>query len=210
VVEAVLEGVTDLAELRRHGRQTWLTDEQVAPFVDEISAELAHARQVLEDTMPASKNVEAADWEAFQRDTPSLPDTDWEIARELVFERICQRRAAEREAAERARAACVPAAAVLAGLSARSMLTGSESLRISPGLFAAGASPTDWRATVARRRDELVATRARARQQAEDLEGEVQRLRRPVTRSCAPRVSGGALGSWATSPWSAWWCRSCS
>jgi hypothetical protein len=94
--------------VRRRGDQTRLTDEWLTPFVEEIR-QLARVHQVLEDTVPATRDVETAGWEAFRRDTPSLPETDWEIAWELVFDQICKHRAAEREAAERALAARFPA-----------------------------------------------------------------------------------------------------
>jgi hypothetical protein len=52
VLMAINEGVEDLAELRRRGDRTRLTDEELQPFVEEVRRELAHARQILEEAVP--------------------------------------------------------------------------------------------------------------------------------------------------------------
>ncbi len=49
---AIDEGVEDLAELRRRGDSTRLTDEELQPFVEEVRRELAYARQILEEAVP--------------------------------------------------------------------------------------------------------------------------------------------------------------
>ncbi len=154
VVEAILEGVTDLAELRRQGGQTRLTDEQLARLVEEVRRELARAQQVLESTVPASEDVERASWDDFRRSTPGLPETNWELAWEVVFHRICERRAADRKATERARAAERARSASFPAF-ALPEFSVPEGPIFSPRVLA-GLKPLD-RATQARRRDELMA-----------------------------------------------------
>ncbi len=203
VMEAILGGVTDMTELRRQGdHQTRLTDEQLAPFVEGVRGELARAHQILEGVVPDSRDVEDAGWDAFRRSMPSLPRTDWELAWEVVFDQLCDRRAVEREAAEWARAAertreaerlravGFPAFPAFAGLP---VLSVPRIPALSPRLLA-GMSNTDWRAIRARRRDELVASHERGQQQVEDLEGEVRRLRQARDAIVRPQGLGWGLG----------------
>jgi hypothetical protein len=205
VIQAILEGVTDLAELRRQGQDTRLTDEQLAPFVEEIRGELAHASQVLEEAIPDSVEVETDGWDAFFRSTPTLPVSNWDLAWEIVFDRICERRAteraaaaereaAEREAAQRALAERFPG--IAGGLSALEKAGRYSALAgWRPPAIPLGAVPlgnTDWQSIRARRRDELVASLERAEQHVEDVEGEVRRFRQ--ARDAIVRPQGLVLG----------------
>jgi hypothetical protein len=52
VLTAINEGVEDLAELRKVGDSTRLTDEELQPFVDEVGRELAQAHEILEHAIP--------------------------------------------------------------------------------------------------------------------------------------------------------------
>jgi hypothetical protein len=160
-----------------------------------VRGELARAHEVLKSTIPPSKEVEGAGWDAFRRSTPSLPATDWELAWEVVFDQICEERAAERaaeraRASERARAAGFPAASKLGNLSTLSL---SMPMQLSPRALA-GGSNTDWQAIRARRRDELAAAHERAQQQVEDLEGEARRLRQTRDAIVRPQGLGWGLG----------------
>jgi hypothetical protein len=203
VMQAILEGVTDLAELRRRGEDTRLTDEQLAPFVEEIRGELARAQQVLEDAIPDSVEVETDGWDAFRRDTPTLPQSDWEFAWEIAFDWICERRAAERaEAAARKAAEREATAPALAdrypGFAGALSMAGRFSaladyrLPTLPRSVVGGGLNTDWQSIRARRRDELAASLERAEQHVEDVEGEVRRFRQ--ARDAIIRPQGLGLG----------------
>jgi hypothetical protein len=149
ILMAINEGVKDLAELRRRGDHTFLTDEKLEPFVEEISQELAYAHRVLEEVIPSPldpKYQAYGGWDDFKRDTPGLPRSNWDLAWEVVFDQIVEQRP-------------------------RPPARFSSSLT-SPSLHRYGLrriSNTDWEAIRARRRDELVASHERAAQQVEDL-----------------------------------------
>jgi hypothetical protein len=170
VLMAINEGVEELAELRRRGDRTRLTDEELQPFVEEVRRELARAHQVLEEAIPpVDPDYESyGGWEDFQRDTPGLPETNWDLAWEVVFDQIIEQRPR----------------------------TASRSFLTSPSLgrrIPLGLSATDWEAIRARRRDDLMATKERAAQQVEDLEGEVHRLRQARDAIVRPRGLGLGL-----------------
>src|SRR6266511_5611849 len=109
------------------------------------------------------------DWEEFRRVTPDLPETNWDPAWEIVFDQIAEQR---------------PRAS-----------TGSSPDLLPPFLARAliRRPPTDWGAIGARRRDELVASKERATQQVEDLEGEVHRLRQARDALVRPQGLGWGL-----------------
>jgi hypothetical protein len=168
VLEAIDEGVQDLAELRRRGDATGLTDDELQPFVQEVRQELARAHEVLEDIVPAYKDLETRRWDAFRRGTPTLPQIRWDLAWEIVFDQIVVDREAER----------------------RSVLAGPPPDFLRP---LSARPPTDWEAIGARRRDDLVANRERAEQQVEDFESEVQRLRQARDAVVRPQGLGWGL-----------------
>jgi hypothetical protein len=171
VLTAINEGVEDLAELRKVGDSTRLTDEELQPFVDEVGRELAQAHEILEHAIPNPvdpKYVPYGGWEVFRRDTAGLPETNWDLAWEIVFDQIVERRPFKRMAV---RDRFTPSMLALAG---------------------AGAPRTDWQAIRARRLDDLEADKERTAHQAEDLEGEVQRLR--LARDAIVRPQGLTLG----------------
>jgi hypothetical protein len=61
VLVAICHGMTDLTGLRRRGDPTSLTDEELWPFVEEISEEMARARQMIEDRIPAAEDIQGGD-----------------------------------------------------------------------------------------------------------------------------------------------------
>jgi hypothetical protein len=173
VMEAINEGVEDLAELRRRGDATRLTDEELQPFLREVRGELARAHEVLEGVVPAYKHLETRLWHVFQRSTPSLPEIGWDLAWEIAFEQIVDRREFESPRGK-------------FGLGGPIDLPG----RLPPIRL---PTDTDWEAIRARRRDDLVANRERAEQQVEDLESEVQRLRQARDAVVRPQGLGWGL-----------------
>jgi hypothetical protein len=173
VVKALNEGVEDLAELRRRGDPTRLTDEELQPFLQEVRQELARAHQVLEGAVPAYENLKTREWDAFRHSTPGLPEIRWDFAWMVVFEQIIERREAESpRPSHQLRSPMVD-------------LSGARLLSALP--------PTDWEAIGARRRDDLVANHERAEQQVEDLESEVHRLRQARDAVVRPQGLGWGL-----------------
>lgn len=169
VLTAINEGVEEPDELRQRGDRTRLTDEELQPFVEDVRGELARAHQTLEEAIPAvdPKYQAYGGWEDFQRDTPGLPETDWDLAWSVVFTQIIEQRPRT---------------------PSRSFLPSSPLGRIPRVRL----SSTDWEAIRARRRDELLASQERAAQQVEDLEGEVLRLQQ--ARDALVRPQGLGLG----------------
>jgi hypothetical protein len=108
-------------------------------------------------------------WEEFRRDTPDLPETNWDLAWELVFDQIAE---------QRPRASARFSQYLSSPVLARVLIP---------------RPPTDWGAIRARRRDELVASKERAAQQVEDLEGEVHRLRQARDALVRPQGLGWGL-----------------
>jgi hypothetical protein len=175
VIEAINEGVQDLAELRRRGDSTDLTDNELEPFLQEARRELARAHEVLEGVVPPYKNLKTHLWHDFRRSTPSLPEIGWDLAWQIVFYQIVNRREAE-------------SSRMGYGLSGPPHLRGRL-----PSVPVRHPSDTDWEAIRARRRDDLVANRERAEQQVEDLESEVQRLRQARDAVVRPQGLGWGL-----------------
>ena len=161
VVEAVVdEGVTSAAELMRIAN--WPHEAaELAPFAAEVADEAKRAREALAGRVSDSDGF----WGEFRRAHPDLPDDRWPQVWEHVFDGITNELA---EAARRQMA--------LAPSSPRSFASLPASLMQLP-LIPPLAPTTDYSATEARRYDELVASHVRARQQVEDYEAELGRLR---------------------------------
>jgi hypothetical protein len=171
VIEALNEGVQDLAELRRRGYDTSLTDDELQPFLQEVRRELAQAHEVLEDAVPAYENLESRLWDDFRRSTPGLPEIDWDLAWQIVFEQIVDRREAESRSSHHLR----------------------SPMPDLPGRRLSTRPPADWEAIEARRRDDHSANHERAEQQVEDLESEVRRLRQARDAIVRPQGLGWGL-----------------
>jgi hypothetical protein len=208
VIQAILDGMTApvfrLADLRRKGDHTRLTDEQITPFVEEIREEMMRALQVLEEAIPDSVEVETQVWDDFRRDTPNLPPVNWELAWEVVFYRITERRAAERkaaaarEAAEReatARAMAERFPGLAGALSITGRIPSLADFRMPMVPLGARGVPhnADWESIRARRRDDLAATLERAEQHVEDVKSEVRRFRQARNAIVRPRGLGLGL-----------------
>lgn len=168
VIGAVLDGVTDLMELRRLGDSTALSDDELLPFVDELSREAVIAKEVLEKLIPDTyDDLSATNWDGFSRSTTGLPPTEWTILWWLVFDRIVEKRPRRPHPFGHIPALAAP--------------------------FVNLAQQTDWKAIQERRRDELVASHERAGQRVEDVGSEVQRLQNERDAVVRPKGLGVGL-----------------
>lgn len=161
VVEAVVdEGVTSADELMRIASWPYEAAE-LAPFAAEVADEAKRAREALAGRVSDSD----AFWGEFRRAHPDLPEIRWPQVWEHVFESIAN------ELAEAARHVEAPATN-----SPMRLADWPASLVQIPSIRPLTPT-TDYRATAARRYDELVASHERAQQQVQDYEAELGRLR---------------------------------
>ena len=161
VLDTIGQGVSELEDLRRL-ETCPLSDQELRPFVAEVVEEFALARQVLAGYVPSPDE----DWQQFRRATANLPQIRWPWVWEKVFHEVIEEHAEEiarrRDAEDAARRRSNPLGWPTLSIPDLSTLT------IGP--------PTDYRATSARRHDELVAADERAQQRTEDYEDELRRL----------------------------------
>jgi hypothetical protein len=160
VLSAISAGDTQLDRLRQLADCS-LSDQEITPFVAEVTAEFATARRVLDGCVPEPGD----DWEGFRRTIPDMPVIRWPSVWRRVFAEICDEHAEEiarkGKALEAAWRAHSPLGLVLPDYS--SLVTKS-------------IVTTDYRAINARRHDELIVADERAQQRVEDLGEEVRRL----------------------------------
>jgi len=197
-VLAMIERGIATADALMRGRG-WEHDEaDLESCASEVAEEFTRARAEL----AARVTSPDSDWWAFRRVTPGLPEIRWPQVWKRVHDEIAMKVAEEADAQQRA-------ARKLGSLSA--MLDGSA-VQLRRMRDMASVQP-DRRAIDARRRDELLARRERAAQEAEDCEGELRRLEqdhleiaRPDSRLwwgiaivVAFLITGVALPLWAMS-----------
>lgn len=163
VIEAVVDrGVTSTDELMRIARWDYAPGE-LAPFAAEVAEEAVRARE----TLPGLVRRSELTWDQFSRNHPDLPEIRWPRAWERVYDGIAQVIAqAEAKRQREAERSMSPAERMMAQIS-------------RPPSFIYDLAPpaTDYRATAERRYDEMLASHAQAKQQVEDYEGELARLR---------------------------------
>ena len=100
ILNAIGQGISDLEALRRL-EDCPLSDQELSPFVTEVSRGVSQARQVLADYVPEPDD----DWEQFRRARVDLPEIRWPWVWDKVFAEITEEHAEEIEAkraAERA------------------------------------------------------------------------------------------------------------
>lgn len=166
-----------------------LTDDDARTFFEAVLSDLERARTVLtRDIVPVLENpIDAflSAWDTFRRTLPSeiappqWPDIWREVFQEVTLERWTK---AETEQKERERAQ--PQRDSMAALTRGPSLASMRSLATLGA--AASTARTDYTATNARRRDDLVSERERALQRVDDLEAEVLRLRQDRGRIVRP------------------------
>jgi hypothetical protein len=167
VIQAIGSGTQDIAKLRDIGGYTSLSDEQLASEVSVIAAEFDLARRTLEDLIPPEQrnSDDYVKWEEFSR-TVELPEIKWEDVWKSVY----------------------------GGLFYTPRPT-SRPLLGNISLPRSVLVPTvpEYVTQRARRRDGLRANVERTRQQVEDIEGEVVRLRRSREAIVRPKGLGWGL-----------------
>ena len=161
VVTAVIDkGVTSADGLMQLANWPYAPAE-LAPFAAEVVGEAARACEWLAGRIVRT----CVDWSVYQRTHPELPGIRWPRVWEHVYDSIMKKLAAEEEARRKAEAAASPFRG-LAGLLDGPWLTNAR----MTGPF------IDTSTTEARRKDEVLAGYARAKQQVEDYESELSRL----------------------------------
>ena len=158
VAKAVVnEGVTSADELMQVA--TWrYTSTELAPFAAEVAGEVSWAREGLSGRI-GNPDIR---WPDFRRTHPDLPEIRWPRVWEIVYDGMARKLAKEEEARRRAEAGSFKSMATALALPFPGRVTGPF---------------TDSGAIAARRHDELLANHARAKQQVEDYEAELGRLR---------------------------------
>lgn len=179
VLTSVKSGATDLTELRRHA-DCYLDDDELAPYVDEVSQEFQRARQYFakHPLSPSEQLLDArGEWHRVRRNFKDLPEIVWDDAWSLIFDEAVLKAvqsAEKRRQADKSRKAYYPSPLASPG--------------ITP-LMVKAIKPrdhTDWRAIKARRYDARVVASERAVQQVQDLENELARLRRAHSKVVKP------------------------
>jgi hypothetical protein len=153
------DGVTSADELVRI--VNWRHEvADLAPFAAEVADEAKRAREAL-DGRVSDPYVR---WIQFRDAHPDLPEIHWPQAWEHVYDGITN----ELIEAEKARLKAAPHLPRPTSGFASGMFDSIASIAAVP--------PSDFRATAARRYDELLASHARATQRVEDYEAELGRL----------------------------------
>jgi len=166
IVKAVLDnGVVSPDELMRIASWSHAPDE-LAPFAAEVAEEAKRARETLTGRIGSLDLF----WEDYRRRRHDLPEIRWPRVWGHVYDSIVKQLAEAEEARRKAAPPKGPFESLAAGLDTRQL--------VNPSMIRAAAAPsTDYRATEARRHDELIASHERASQQVEDYEAELVRLR---------------------------------
>lgn len=167
VIRAISEGKQGVADLRDTGGYTQLTDEQLTEVTQIIVLEFETARRVLKELLPQAEAASYPAWEEFKRSRTDLPETNWEEVWETAYGDLITPTQPTRYS---------------------SLLGGFNSpipLSIIP-------IPPEISVLRGQRRDALRTNLDRAAQQVEDIESEVQRLRR--AREAIVRPKGLGLG----------------
>ena len=166
IVKAVVDdGVVSPDELMQMASWSHAPDE-LAPFAAEVAEEAKRARETLTGRI---SNPDLF-WEDYRRRRPDLPEIRWPRVWEHVYDSIVKQLAEAEEARRKAAPPKSPFESLAAGLDTRHLVSART-------LGAAAAPSTDYRATEARRHDELIASHERAAQHVEDYEAELVRLR---------------------------------
>lgn len=175
VLSALIEGRTDLDDLMRLA-PCELTRDQLQSFVADIVADIANALRYFDADETADRIAAANyDWDQFHTMCDDIPDQRWPRAWAQVFEKIADKRYAD-DRPERFQ---------------RDPMGTLRTGELSPSYFrstleAEAGKLTDFGAISARREDELIDAHTRARQQVDDFEAEVRRLRQAHTEITRP------------------------
>ncbi len=171
VIRAINNGKQETADLRDVGGYTPLTNEQLADVTQIIVSEFETARRALKELLPQAEAASYPGWEEFRRSQAKLPETSWEEIWGMVYTDLITPPQPPWNPYQ------------LHGMTPADV----ESMRAL-----ALSRPVEYRAVDMQHRDALQTDLGRAVQQAEDLESEVQRLRR--AREAIVRPKGLGLG----------------
>ncbi len=168
VLWAMGGGKRDIKELREVGGYTSLTDDQLAEAVQSIATEFDKAGRLLRELVASSaEDNDHPDWKEFKRSKKEqLPTTNWDEVWEIAYKALVS-----------------------------PPRPGRRSLLPDYGVTPLSFAPTipEYVALEARRRDDLRADIERAKQQVEDIAGEVARLQRARDAIVRPKGLGWGL-----------------
>ncbi len=164
VLRTIGDGTLDIAELRKIGGYTPLSDEDLGPLITEIHSQFDVARKTLRQLIPDPEQLSDADeWEMFRNQSHGLPEINWDEVWEIAY--------AERLEAPR---------------------TPSPWRPHIPAVLSLTFRPPEYVALEMQRRDSLRSSLDRARQYVEDVSGEVTRLQQ--ARDAVVRPKGLRFG----------------
>jgi hypothetical protein len=160
VLREIESGTTD-ADVLVRGRLWEHSMASLQSYVSEVAEEFARARKAFSGRGIAPEST----WREFRRLTPELPEIRWPAVWERLHDRFADlagqaARTQQWESGKYGLNSLLP-----------SILPSSQTRQL-----AAATRSAEGRATNVRRRDDLLARRERAAQQAEDCEGELRRL----------------------------------
>ena len=171
IIEAIGQGESDIRELRRIGRYTPVSDDDLAPVVRDIADEFDRARHQLRELHAGDEDAPLVDWEDFKRLQSDLP----EVRRDDVWE------IAYNELAEPSRA--------------RQLVSSVGEWQLPLGQVSVDyAAQPDYLVYRFQQRDELRTAVDRTQQHAEDVEAEVAHQRRMRDAIIRPKGLGWGLG----------------
>jgi hypothetical protein len=186
VLKALSKGISDPAVLMRLDVGWPFTEQELQPYAADVAGEFVRARATLAEHESAIDQFGGLDaWDDFRRVTSDLPEIRWGRVWEEAFDEIklehleeqasTDRRARARRRREREqRARSSPLGFNLPDLEGLAEQLATPSYALT-GLVT--PPTTDHGVTRARREDELRTADDRARQQVEDYEAELARLR---------------------------------
>jgi hypothetical protein len=167
VIRAIGEGTTDVDAIRRIGRDTELTDEELSTSISEIVSEFSTARTTLPRLLPSPDDGDYEEWHDFRLRVSGFPPVQWDQVWEISYEDL--------------RYPPQPRPQVILGQ------------LLQPTISASLPTPREYIVLRIQQLTSLQAQAARTQQQVEDIEAEVNQLERALDAIVKPRGLGLGL-----------------
>jgi hypothetical protein len=181
VIEAIGQGITDAESLRRRANTTPLSDAELHPFINELREEYLQAFQTLNDALQGVNDLSPKEWDDLRdfwqvrthlKEIPTeLPHPD--VWAEALNKIIDQRKKAAERRQEAQRAAARRRTPSMPDIGAASLVIPNVE-----GLDLRRVRSASADAATLRRLEDLRSSASRSDLKVEDLEGDVERLRR--------------------------------